>query len=154
MMIMTSRRPAILFWKMTTRTVLTSVLGPTAVDETACRNRPCLRRYVPFGAVAWSREPGGPWSALEDLPKEWGLRPLNSGDALLVDHGEGEDGDTAARRRAGGTSKGGRLTGGSFQKEGVSQVGLTLGRCHGQAVRSPGRAVQEPGVIIAVRTRD
>jgi hypothetical protein len=117
MMIMTNR-PRILFWKLATRTVLTSVLGPTAVDETACRHRCCLRRYVPFGAVAWSREPGGPWSALEDLPKEWGLRPLHSGDVLVINQDEDKDSDTAAQWRAGGTQER-KASRGSGRRSGV-----------------------------------
>jgi hypothetical protein len=71
-------RPPILWWRMRTGVVLSSVLMPTQMDEHKGAVRGYLRRHVPYGAEAWQGRPGGPWRPLSELPRAWGLGPVGA----------------------------------------------------------------------------
>jgi hypothetical protein len=71
--------PLLVFWRLPTGILLTSVLGPPELVEEASKrdhqggsaNKAVLRRHIPYGATAWSTTSAGPWLPVSDFPREW-----------------------------------------------------------------------------------
>jgi hypothetical protein len=78
--------PVALEWLLPSGVILTSVLfRPTQCgpDDPLDKARPAVCRvWIPYAARAWRRVTEEGWRRIEDLPREWQLRPAQGGPLL------------------------------------------------------------------------
>ncbi len=70
---MNESKPIMIWWKMQSGVLLSSLLQPSDDAKAKSSNRCVIRAWRPTGACAWATGMGEPWRDLADLPPEWGL---------------------------------------------------------------------------------